>query len=66
MTTVMPQGELAKKALAWICEQMRDAPSTPLSEHIVEAGRRFNLSPLDEDFLRRFLKENPNSRPDAC
>lgn len=66
MTTVMPQGELTKKAIAWICERMQEVPGTPVSGHIVEAGRRFNLSPLDEDFLRRFFKENPNPRPNAC
>lgn len=66
MTTVMPQSELAKKAIAWICDQMRERPEAKPARLIEEAGQRFNLGPADEDFLNRFFKEHPSPRPDAC
>ena len=44
-----PGGEALRQALRWLSE---NAPVT--SETIDEAGRRFNLSPLEEEFL---LKE---------
>ena len=57
MTTVIPQSELTKRAIDWICEQ-QIALDDPAARHkaIQEAARRFNLGPLDEEFLERFLK----------
>lgn len=45
-----------QKALNWIEEQMRMHPDLSLSELVDEASRRFNLSPLDGEFLHRVLK----------
>ncbi len=43
---VLPEGEFLRRAVAWLAEQPeRDAAV------IEEASRRFNLSPLDEQFL---------------
>lgn len=44
----MPEGEGLRRAVRWLSEQpVRDA------RIIEEASRRFDLSPLDEDFLLR-------------
>lgn len=56
MTTVMPQSELMRKAVAWIGEQK--AAGTPLGKALEEAGMRFNLGPKEQEFLREFFK-NP-------
>ncbi len=56
MTTIMPQSELTKKAINWICEQ-KEAVDTPLSALIEQAAVRFNLGPKDVQFLERFFKE---------
>jgi len=48
---ILPEGELLRRAIRWISEH-RDA-GTPWVHLVEEAGRRFDLSPLDEEFLMR-------------
>jgi len=57
MTTVIPQCELTKRAIDWICEQSipLDSPAAR-KKAIEEAAMRFNLGPLEEEFLERFFK----------
>ncbi len=50
-----------KQALKWIEEQVRDHPDTDRTKLVDEAGRRFDLSPLDEDFLMRHLADRPRA-----
>ena len=56
MTTVMPQSDLMRKAVAWIGEHT--AAGKPLGKALEEAGMRFNLGPKEQEFLRDFFK-NP-------
>lgn len=58
MTTIMPQSELTRKAVAWICEKRECGDTRALNALIEEAGVRFNLSPKDVEFLLRFFREN--------
>ena len=46
-----------KQAVAWIDEQLRDHPDANRMTLVDEASRRFDLSPLDADFLMRLLAE---------
>ena len=57
MTTIMPQSELTRKAIAWICEMQEEEGAKPLSALMEDAATRFNLSPKDVEFLQRFFKE---------
>ncbi|MEF2229537.1 MAG: hypothetical protein V3571_01285 [Pseudodesulfovibrio sp.] len=57
MSTIMPQSELTRKAVAWICEKREECGSLPLSALLEEAAMRFNLGPKDVEFLQRFYKE---------
>jgi hypothetical protein len=57
MTTIMPQNELTRKAIAWICEKQQDGQDGELNILIEEAAARFNLSPKDVEFLQRFYKD---------
>ena len=50
-----------KQAVQWIDEQIHDRPDADRMKLVDEASRRFDLSPLDEDFLMRHLAER--SRP---
>ncbi len=50
-----------KQAVQWIYEQLHDHPDADRMKLVDEASRRFDLSPLDEDFLVRHLAER--SRP---
>jgi hypothetical protein len=44
-----------KQAVNWIDDQLRDRPGADRLQLVDEAARRFDLSPLDADFLLRHL-----------
>ena len=46
-----------KAALQWIEEQLRDRPGADRVTLVDEASRRFDLTPLDEDFLFRQIAQ---------
>jgi hypothetical protein len=46
-----------KQAVKWIDEQLSDNPKIDRVKLVDEASRRFDLSPLDADFLFRHLAE---------
>ncbi len=46
-----------KQAVTWIDEQLRDNPQADRTKLIDEAGRRFDLTPLDSEFLLRHLSQ---------
>lgn len=46
-----------KQAITWLDEQLHDNPNANRMKLIDEAGRRFDLTPLDSDFLLRHLTE---------
>lgn len=57
MTTVIPQSELTRRAIDWICEKCGTAPSKEkLPQFLEEAAMRFNLGPLEVEFLERFYE----------
>jgi hypothetical protein len=54
----MAQGEAPiKQAIMWIDEQLIEKPGADRMKLVDEASRRFDLTPLDEDFLLRHLAE---------
>ena len=57
MTTVQPQGEDIRRAVKWISEERTYHPQRKLSELIDEACLKFDLSPMDAEFLFRTLRE---------
>lgn len=46
-----------KQAVQWIEDQLRADPAADRVKLLDEASRRFDLTPLDEDFLFRHLAE---------
>ncbi len=46
-----------KQAVKWIDDRLRDDPAADRVRLIDEASRRFDLTPLDSDFLLRHLAE---------
>jgi hypothetical protein len=46
-----------KQAVKWIDDRMHADPTADRMKLIDEASRRFDLSPLDTDFLSRHLAE---------
>ena len=62
MATIMPQGELLRRAVIWIDEQ-RELTGKPVGALIDAAAMQFNLSPKDATFLNGFFKEREEPRP---
>lgn len=46
-----------RQAVKWIDDQLADNPGADRVKLVDEASRRFDLSPLDADFLFRHLAE---------
>jgi len=46
-----------KQAVKWIDDQLIDNPSADRVKLVDDASRRYDLSPLDADFLFRHLAE---------
>jgi hypothetical protein len=51
----LPEGELLRRAIRSISEQRTATPEVPLIKMIEEAGRQFDLSPKDCNFLVNFF-----------
>jgi len=49
--TLFPHGESLRNAVRWLSDQLNDGNRISLSL-IEQAALRFDLSPLEEDFLR--------------
>jgi hypothetical protein len=54
---VIPGGEGIRSALRWLSERRQEDPTVPRTKLIEEAALRFDLSPLEVDFLARSWKE---------
>jgi hypothetical protein len=48
---VNPPGEGLRRALAWLDDRARDDPRVDRLRAVSEAAVRFDLTPLEEDFL---------------
>lgn len=57
MATVMPEGEAIRKAVKWISAKREEKPDCSLNKLIDEAVIKFDLSPLDSEFLHGFFKK---------
>ena len=57
MTTVQPKGEDLRKAVKWISEERQYNPEQKTSALIEEACLKFDLSPMDAEYLSKFLKK---------
>jgi len=55
MAVPLPEGELLRRAISWISERRELVPKPSLAELIDKAGKRFNLSPKDCEFLVHFF-----------
>jgi len=55
--SIQPEGDDIRKAVKWISESREENPETSLSQLIDEACQKFDLSPLDANFLSRTIRE---------
>ena len=56
MTTVQPEGEQIRKAVKWYAEEKATCPDKGRLKLLEEAGIKFNLTPVEEEYLTRVTK----------
>jgi hypothetical protein len=56
---VVPEGDALRRAMRWLDERARSEPQADRTKLIGEAATRFDLTPLDEDFLLRNWRPAP-------
>lgn len=54
---VVPGGDGVRQALKWLSERRLADPAAPRMKLIEEAALRFDLTPLESDFLANHWKE---------
>ena len=59
--SIQPEGEDLRKAVRWVSEERKFSPEKNLKQLVEEAGLKFDLSPKDQEFLARFVIENPEA-----
>ncbi|HOK07578.1 MAG TPA: hypothetical protein PK836_09935 [Syntrophales bacterium] len=57
MATVMPEGEDLKRAIKWISTSLEENPNQSLIKLVEQAVFKFDLSPVDNEFLINFFKK---------
>ena len=55
--SIQPESEDLRKAVKWVSEERKYNPERSLKELIEAASLKFDLSPADEAFLARFVRE---------
>ena len=58
MATVQPQGENLRKAVKWISEERQYRPDRKYRSIIEEACLKFNLSPMDAEYLNKLSEKD--------
>ena len=53
MATVQPKGENLRKAVKWISDERQYNPDRSYQNLIEEACLKFNLSPMDAQYLNK-------------
>jgi hypothetical protein len=53
--SAQPVGEDIRKAVKWVSEKRKFEPEKDLNKIIEKACIKFNLSPKEAEFLRRFM-----------
>ena len=54
---IVPEGDGIRRALRWLSERRQADPSVPRAKLIDEAALRFDLSPMEVEFLLGSWKE---------
>jgi len=57
MTTIQTESENLRKAVKWISDERQYGPDKKTSKLIEEACFKFNLSPVDAEYLMRFVRQ---------
>jgi hypothetical protein len=61
MKEMLPRGESLRRAVRWISDERREGPDKDIRRLVEEACVRFDLSPLDAEFLWDTFVEQPSA-----
>lgn len=53
MATIQPQGDNLRKAIRWVAEETIHTPSRTRKALMADACVKFNLTPMESEFLFR-------------
>ena len=56
MAALMPEGEEIQKAIKWVSENLEEKREQSLQKLIEKAVFKFDLSPVDAEFLASFFR----------
>lgn len=59
---ILPEGEHVRRAVRWISERRREEPSANALKLAGEASTRFDLSPLEGEWLVRTFGQPANGK----
>lgn len=54
--SILPQGEDIRKAVKWISDLRLSDPDADPNKLVEQASLKFNLSPIDAQYLSRWVK----------
>jgi hypothetical protein len=57
MSSQLPEGEELRRAVKWVSGNLLEDPGQPVGPLVQEAIFRFDLSPLDAEFLTGFYRK---------
>lgn len=57
MTTIQPEGENLRKAVKWVSDTLKYETNKSRAEAIQEACLKFDLTPMDAEYLANLLKD---------
>ena len=57
MRDILPDGEDLRRSVKWISENIQENPDQPVQKLVREAIFKFDLSPMDAEFLIRFYRK---------
>ena len=58
MTEALPKGGDLRRAVKWVSANLQENPGQPVQPLVQEAIFKFDLSPMDADFLIRFYSKS--------
>jgi hypothetical protein len=65
VSTIQPEGEALRKAVRFVSDALREDPDRAPGPLLDEAARRFDLDPLQADYLARFHAGARRRDPDG-
>jgi hypothetical protein len=57
MATVMPEGDEIRNAIKFISMNLEENPNQPIFKLVEKAVFKYDLSPMDSEFLMNFFKK---------